>query len=255
MAKIIKKTSDLEEGYMKYKKLEKSSWRKQGLSVVGMFAGLLLFLLGREHSLCVFIALIVFGVSVLFFVWNIAIYPIYANKAKIRESGIEGELTTSELIQSLPEEYYGFSNVKVTYEDQTSELDMIVVGPGGIFVIETKNLNGEIRGTYTSRNWVQRKVGRGGTPYSNEFYSPVKQIGTHIYRLANFLRDNGVFVYVNGAVYFSNVDAKVEVLGESNGIPVFSCWDHGEELLRDYILADEKKLNAETIEKVCKLLS
>lgn len=255
MAKIIKKTSDLEKEYLKYKKSAKASLRNAALCFLGVIIGIVLTCLGMNYEFSASIGIVLMFVSGVLGAWFFAGISNYENKAEIVAKGIEGEFTTQELIKSLPDNYYGFSNVQVTYEGQTSELDMIVVGPGGVFVIETKNLNGEIRGTYISRNWVQRKVGRGGSPYSNEFYSPVKQIGTHIYRLANFLRDNGAFTYVNGAVYFSNIEANVEVLGESNGIPVFSCWDHGEELLKDYILADEKKLNAETINKICKLLS
>ena len=255
MAKIIKKTSDLEKEYLKYKKSAKASLRNAALCFLGVIIGIVLTCLGMNYEFSASIGIVLMFVSGMLGAWFFAGISNYENKAEIVAKGIEGEFTTQELIKSLPDNYYGFSNVKVTYEGQTSELDMVVVGPSGVFVVETKNLNGEIRGTYTSRNWVQRKVGRGGTPYSNEFYSPVKQIGTHIYRLANFLRDNGVFTYVNGAVYFSNIDAEVEVLGESNDIPVFSCWNRGEEFLKEYILADENKLNTEIINQVCKLLS
>jgi hypothetical protein len=53
-------------------------------------------------------------------------------------------------------------------------IDHVVIGPNGVFVLETKNNNGYIacEGDF----WVQRKVGRRGTPYSRTHRQP-KQAG------------------------------------------------------------------------------
>jgi len=176
-------------------------------------------------------------------------------KAAIYKSGVDGENATAEIVSSLPNTYLGFQNVQVTYEGKTSELDMVVVGPTGVFIIETKNLNGTIVGNYGNPQWVQKKVGQEGTPYSKNFYNPIKQVGTHVYRLANYLRSNGCYVHVNDMVYFSNPDTVIQLLGTPSNTPVFTALGNSGREICDYILENEQRIAENVIYQISELLS
>lgn len=88
-------------------------------------------------------------------------------------------------------------------------------------------------------------------------YSPVKQVGTHVFKLAKFLKQNGINVWVQGIVYFSNYQAKVEVNQNlNNAPPVFAVSENGERELINYICNYEgkNKIDKNTVEKIANLL-
>lgn len=236
MAKIIKKSDALEQKYRRYLRL----------CIVGGVCALLGF--------CVFaLSMLSFG-AMLFLPCAVlllggAVFAgVYSNKAIICKRGIEGERITAGLIQSLPDSYVGFQNLTVSYDGKRSELDMVVVGPTGVWIIETKNMTGSVFGNYDSPMWTQRKEGRQGASYTKTFYNPIKQVSTHTYRLAHLLRDNGFSVYVKDMVYFANPETVIQLLGAPSKTPVFSALANTpEELLRtitdagDVLAASESK--------------
>ena len=192
MAKIIKKNDDLSKEYKRYKKK----------TILCMVACFLVFCLIQ----------IIGPIALVGVVGCMILFGKCGNKVGILQSGLEGEEMTADIISAFPDSFYGFQNVKITYEGKTSEIDMIVVGPTGVFIIETKNMTGTIIGDYEDQEWVHKKQVNGVTQ-SKKFYSPVKQVGTHVYRLANYLKDNGCSVYVASLVFFENKDADVQISG------------------------------------------
>ena len=80
-------------------------------------------------------------------------------------SGINGERIAAKVLAALPDSYTVFQDVEVTYDGKVSEIDNIVVGKSGVFIVEVKNHNGNITGDCEDTYWIQHKVGRGGTPY------------------------------------------------------------------------------------------
>ncbi len=69
----------------------------------------------------------------------------------------------------------------------TSQIDLIMVGVRGVYVIEVKTFDGaRIYGDYKKSKWYYY---RGGKKY--EIYSPVKQNEKHIKYLKTFLSDFG----------------------------------------------------------------
>ena len=85
---------------------------------------------------------------------------------RAERAGLAGEVATANFIAKFPDSFSGFQNLNVTYEGKKSELDMVVVGPTGVYIIETKNHNGHIQGNFESHDWVQFKTGRAGGQYS-----------------------------------------------------------------------------------------
>lgn len=172
----------------------------------------------------------------------------------IRRVGEVGEDATAHLISQLPQGYYGFRNVYVTYDGKQSEIDMVVVGKTGVFIIETKHLNGYVVGNYESHDWILHKIGRRGGSYSKEFYSPVKQVGTHVYRLANFMRSQGVNVRVEAMVFFTNPNTNVTVSGVPGRIPVYTGQPGATSLVHN-IMGGQANLTPQQIASVCNLLN
>lgn len=234
MARITRKNDDLLNEYKLYKK-------KFALCIIALFITLFSSsILGP----IAFIGFIICGI----------LFSKIGNKMLILKSGVEGEELTAEIISSLPDSFYAFQNVKVTYEDKTSELDMVVVGPTGVFVIETKNMTGTILANYDNEQWVQKKKGENGRTTSKTFYSPVKQVGTHVYRLAHYLRDNGCSVHVDSVVFFANPDANVQLLGTPTQTLVLSMNVLGGSVLYTCLAEKEQVLSDEIINQICELL-
>lgn len=273
MAKIYNKHSELRDDYDFHRGRAKRFFLLSLFGLIGIALGLLVafgsggiaaFLLAVLSVIPILSVLVgSFGLvgfliivaSIIYMAIMLMLGGYHSNQATILGSGLEGENATADIVSALPEGFYGIQNVVVTFEGKKSELDMVVAGPTGVFIIETKNRNGEIRGNYGDREWTQYKIGRGGTPYSNDFYSPVKQVGTHIYRLAHFLREKGVKVHVDGAVYFSNPEAEVDIYGDAGNIPVFSYREDGDEAIIRYILSGKGELSTDIVRRVCQLLS
>ncbi|MBM7648442.1 hypothetical protein JOC78_001384 [Bacillus ectoiniformans] len=184
--------------------------------------------------------------------------PARKNKQLVKEiqilrSGLKGEKQALEFFKQLPEDYTVFSDLEIIAEGKKSQLDNVIVGPNGIFVIETKNLNGEIQGNSDDTQLTQYKIGRKGNPYNKTFYNPIKQVSTHVYRLSRLLKSNGVDTWIQGAVYFANPDCSVMVHNDSD-IPVFSHSDNRHML--QYILSyqGKKKVSLQDKEKLEQLL-
>lgn len=172
--------------------------------------------------------------------------------ADIRRAGKTGEDMTGRFLAQLPDSYTVIMNAVITYDGKQSEIDNIVVGPTGVFVIETKNHNGTITADYNAHDWLQVKVGRGGTTYRKTFYSPVKQVGTHVYRLAHYLRQHRVNTRIEAAVFFANPQARVRLVGEPDGIPVFTA-DTASRLYH-FITDAPQKLSPAMVKHIVKLL-
>ena len=245
MAKIIKKSNHLREEYNKAK----------SASMLGFLASAIGFILFAvlavgAHMFSVAIPLMfVFGGGGL-------IGSMFKQKADALASGLQGEAATAEIFTALPAtEYCGFQNITISFDGKQSELDTVIVGPKGVFIIETKNMGGTIVGNYDNPQWVQKKVGQQGTPYSKNFYSPIKQVGTHTYRLAGFLRENGINVHVNNMVYFSNPDAVIQLLGDRANTPVYSALANSSSELLMEILDRDDCIDEPTLIKIINLLN
>ena len=246
MAKIIAKSDKLKKEYEKYRSC-------YTLSIVVTGGAFVLWILNifAIHSFDpLFLAPCFFA-----FGGGAIATGHFKKKHDIVKSGLEGELAAAQLVASLPDGYIGYQNLNVPFDGKLSELDMTVIGPTGVFIIEVKNLNGSISGNYENNQWTQTKVGQQGTPYTKAFYSPVKQVETHVYRLGNFLRNNGVNVHVNSLVYFSNPAAEVSVWGPQTKAPVLSAMIDSDRSVRDYILNRDICLTAQQINQAIALMN
>ena len=158
---------------------------------------------------------------------------IFLDKYLTLRSGVKGESYARGLLKSLPNTYTVYSEVDINFEGKKSQIDNIIVGPNGVFVVEVKNASGDIYGAANDQFWTQQKVGRKGGRYAKKFYNPIKQVGTHVYRTAQLLKQNHFNVWVQGIVYFTNPATGVYV--NDDRIPVFSAKEGNGRDLIDYI--------------------
>ncbi len=175
---------------------------------------------------------------------------------RILSSGVIGEDKTIELARALPDSFFALNNVVVEYDGKYSELDLVIVGRNGVFVIETKNHTGTIIGDVSDKNIKQYKGGQSGGNYAKELYNPVKQVSTQVFRLSRYLQSKGVSCWTQGIVLFTNPDANVYISGSSD-IPVFAISSSGAKKLTRYIESYPGKirLNIKDIDKITTLLS
>lgn len=105
------------------------------------------------------------------------------SKYRIWSQGASGEELVAEKLSHLPPSYRVFNDV--TLPGYGANLDHVVVGPTGVFVIETKSHKGYI--SYERGEWLQRKWGRRGTEYRGRIGNPSRQVEVAARKLARYI--------------------------------------------------------------------
>lgn len=97
--------------------------------------------------------------------------------------GFMGEFWVKlELMKLSKSDYTVLNNIMLKSNNGTHQIDHIVISKFGIFVIETKNYYGLIKGSEYSKNWTQY-LGKN----KFQFYNPIHQNYGHIKVLEEFL--------------------------------------------------------------------
>ena len=84
-----------------------------------------------------------------------------------------------------PKIYFNLNKVTIPTLNGTTQIDHVIVSRFGIFVIETKNMNGLIHGDPKSNHWTQHLSGR-----KFKFQNPLHQNYKHTKSLSEFLGIN-----------------------------------------------------------------
>ncbi len=167
-----------------------------GLLIV---SALIFFLLGLVSS-----SIFTYLVAFLLFIASLFLFENYVTWG----SGAEGEEKVAKYLGSLDDSYYVIHDVVLPGE--VGNIDHIVLGPSGIFVIETKNHRGFI--TCSGDWWKQRKIGRRGTPYLGNIGNPSKQVKRKAVLLSKYIQNHfGVNLFINGIVVFTNEEARLRI--------------------------------------------
>lgn len=83
---------------------------------------------------------------------------------------------------------------------ETTEIDLLMICPKGVFVFESKNYSGWIFGTEENYNWYQTLLPGDGMNRKNSFYNPIMQNKSHIKHLKSLLGED---VLMHSIVVFS----------------------------------------------------
>lgn len=96
-------------------------------------------------------------------------------------SGIYGqpgeEKVSSFLAENLPDRYVILNSPRLYYHGASFDIDHVIIGPNGIFVIETKNMQGTILGGIMG-NWVQER-NRTGKNRRVKIGNPANQVNQY----------------------------------------------------------------------------
>ncbi len=129
-------------------------------------------------------------------------------------SGSQGEHEISKVLSSALNDDYHLIN-DVALPDAFGNIDHIVLGPNGIFVIETKNWRGEI--TCIGDKWSrQYKIGkRRSRRVSYELKSPSKQVKGNAVKVRELVKSLEAFkswrIWVEALVVFTHRSAVLHV--------------------------------------------
>lgn len=132
----------------------------------------------------------------IFFAILFAFLAIFGSRIK----GKVGEnMVISHAHKYLSEEYIMLNNCTIKDENQqTTQIDHILLSPYGIFVIETKNYNGWIFGGERQRQWTQ-KIYKN----SYKFQNPLHQNYRHVKVLEIILSDLIESTHIHSLVVFT----------------------------------------------------
>jgi hypothetical protein len=126
-------------------------------------------------------------------------------------AGYKGEALGQKELKKLKKHGYKvFANMKLKHNNDQSEMDFIVIGSNGIFIVEVKNIKGTITGHVGDEHLIQIKKTKYNT-YENKFYNPIKQVNTHVYKLSKYLKDNNINDWIEGYVYFPKKHSSIQV--------------------------------------------
>jgi len=119
-------------------------------------------------------------------VTNNSILELYMNKGKLGEY-----LTYKNLIKYEERGAKFLFNLYVPKDNnQTTELDLIMITQKGILVFESKNYSGWIFGDEKSRMWMQTLPNGKGRSYKTQFLNPIMQNNGHINNLKKLLNED-----------------------------------------------------------------
>lgn len=194
------------------------------------------------------------GLSILLFISLLFIQPEIKH-FEIMNVGLKGERITDDILLELPGKYNILSDVIIHKKGGKNQLDHVVVGRNGIFIVETKFHSGIIKGNDKDVKVLQTKCDSSGKPYHKRFLNPTLQVETHIRAVERILELHGYHnVNIVGMVFFSNKNATVKL--KSKRMQIFSMAKKGRVKLLRYIkwYRPDNKLSKQEISGIIDIL-
>lgn len=161
----------------------------------------------------IYIAIIV---VVGFLIVSLAVAFLSRSKPRVFESpkeraGRRGEAVAFYFIQDvLLESDEILRNIEINIEEGRTELDCVVINNRGVFIIEVKNLSGQLVGDEKDRDWVQYKYSSGGNMYQKTIGNPIGQVRREVFLLSRYLKHSGIDVWIEGYVLFIEDNSPVK---------------------------------------------
>jgi hypothetical protein len=136
-----------------------------------------------------------------------------ARRAQLQQ-GLDGERQVSAVLaRELPDDYVLINGLALPYG--AGDVDHVVLGPTGVFVLETKTMAGRIV-CNPDGTWHRTKFGRGGTAYDGYIGNPGQQVQRNILTTRNALRRRlpALFgtspLWIEGLVVFPHPETQLE---------------------------------------------
>jgi len=129
-------------------------------------------------------------------------------------AGIEGEVAVLERLRQLPDDYLLFNRVKLPdgqLPNGWRELDFIVAGPTGLWIVEVKNTPGHVYVQPDARHWpLARRGCCGSRPNWNAVENPLPQARAQVDALRRWVLQQGVSVEPRPVICLSHPEVAVE---------------------------------------------
>ncbi len=133
-------------------------------------------------------------------------FYICLRRYRIFRGGLEGERQVTKMLKAkLRDDYFLINDAY--FRDGGGDIDHIVLGPNGLFVVETKNWSGKV--TCQGDNWQRDRNHKKNTA------NPSKQAKRNASRLRNLIESSSTLghanVWVEGIVVFTNRNITLNV--------------------------------------------
>ena len=176
------------------------------LAAIGVFSGIIL-----NNIFLIILSAILMQIG-----WMI--YKQSCKDVNACRKGIAGEQTVIDALKNLDDKFYLINDI--TLQQPYGNIDHILLGPNGIFVIETKNYKGNIEchGDDWHRHYENRK---GNRDYP--MASPSKQVKRNAVGLKNFLSENADVLktrpnlFINSIIVFT--EPSINLILENPTVP------------------------------------
>lgn len=112
---------------------------------------------------------------------------VLLKKRKVKDINL-GEEEVKKVLSKISG-YKLLNDIMIRKENGTSQIDHILVGKKGVFVIETKDYSGTIRGEEYSKYWTQSINKR-----KNHFYNPIRQNYGHVKSVEKLIKEKDIYI-------------------------------------------------------------
>jgi hypothetical protein len=138
-------------------------------------------------------------------------------------AGTEGEVAVLERLKKLPDDYCLFNRVRLPDAQLPNgwrEIDFIVTGPTGLWIVEVKNTPGHVYVQPDERHWpLARRAGCGSRPGWNAMDNPIGQVRAQREALARWMLQHAIVVEPRSIICLSHAEVAVEN-AEASPVPV-----------------------------------
>lgn len=125
------------------------------------------------------------------------------SQRRARSTGAIGESKVDRCLRKFKgKEFARAKDIMLPARGKTSQIDNILISRHGIFVIETKNYTGTVKGKEHHQNWTHIPPGRSKA--GREFYNPIKQNEGHITALRHLMYKSFPNIPFHNIVVFSD---------------------------------------------------
>ncbi len=166
-----------------------------------------------------------------------------------RDSGLRGEYRIFDKLK-----FYETTGARFLFNfyipkgnDQTAEIDVLMIDKKGLFVFESKNYSGWIFGNEKYQNWTQTlPQGAGRRAQKKKFFNPIMQNKGHISALKRIIGEDKV---CHSIVVFSD-DCEFKSVTLTSGTAIVVKRDILRFALNNYMQKKEDVFTEEQIEKL-----
>lgn len=133
------------------------------------------------------------------------------------KQGQEGEEILKQKLHSLlSDDYIAYFGYPL---NSGKDIDCVLLGPSGLYIIEVKHHNGDI--FYTDSGWKQIKKGQKGTIYYGSLKNPGGQVLFALRELKSYLENKGIKIFIHGVIIFTHPLAVLSI--ERDTKPLIIC--------------------------------